>query len=152
MSLAKLKEKYNPLPAVENNVCEANPPTIHAAPAHNAGCPAERTVLNSWQDSAPVSRLLIYMKEHGTAAGIRVCQTNGNPRLTFNPGLVRADMKTERWQIASNAMILMQDAVDDLKDLIARGLLALPGHKKASHRAAAGPSGRPAMHGSRRHD
>lgn len=113
MSLAKLKEKYD----------YRKPPANIEQP--DLG-PEHTHEFKSWQDSAPVSRLSIYMKEHGAAAGIRLCQSNGKPQLLFDPGLGCADIKTERWQIANNATMLMLDAADDLKDLAARGLLDLP--------------------------
>jgi hypothetical protein len=113
MSLAKLKEKYNPLQVVPGKISQAQATSSNAT-------------LTSWQDSAPVSRLSIYMKEHGAAAGIRLCQSKGKPHLTFDPGLGCADMKTERWQIANNTIVLLIDATDDLKYLIANGLINLP--------------------------
>lgn len=89
--------------------------------------PSRKHRLQSWQDSAPVSRLIIYLKEHGSSAGIKLRKTNGTPRLSFDPGLGLEDVGTERWRIANNATALLIDAVDDLKYLIAHGRIKPPG-------------------------
>jgi hypothetical protein len=162
MSLAKLKEKYNPLSVAAAPALDVtgNDPEEKFTPAdyddhhdssgqpvaYDAGGnringrqdaqtsqpivqttahPSIRPALESWQDSAPVSRLSIYLKEHGASAGIKLCQSNGKPHLTFNPGLGCADMKTKRWQIANNITALLIDATDDLKYLIDNGLIDL---------------------------
>lgn len=176
MSLAKLKEKYNPLQVVPGQIAQApavssdasapvsdtrghdpeakftpadyddhrdpsgapvaydaagnriygDGPSIPQPQAHDLAHPSLRVALTSWQDSAPVSRLSIFMKEHGAAAGIRLVQSNGKPHLIFDPGLGCADMKTERWKIVNNITALLIDAVDDLKYLIANNLIDVP--------------------------
>jgi hypothetical protein len=158
MSLAKLKEKYNPLSVVAAPALDAdgNDPEAKFTPADyddhhdSSGVPvaydaggnrihgqrSSPITLEHWQDSAPVVRLSEYLKEHGTTAGIRLCQSNGKPHLIFYPGLGCADMKTKRWQIANNITALFLAAADDLRYLIAHGLLDLPGELPRRHGGA----------------
>ncbi len=82
--------------------------------------------LTSWQDSAPVMRLFEYLKQHHDR-GIKLYQgADGKPSLNFIPGLGLADMKTERWKIAVNAMDLLQEASIDLYQLLKDSLIDLP--------------------------
>lgn len=97
----------------------------HAEPSiHDQTTPPPQIIasLDSWKDSAPVMRLSEYLKAHKDQ-GIKLCKSNGKPRLIFKPGLGLADMKTERWQVALNAIDLMQTASHDLKILMLNDLI-----------------------------
>ena len=96
---------------------------LDIAEDHHSGSLTNILDAGEWQDSATISRLLIYLKEHGSAAGIKLCQLNGELGLTFSPSLGCADMKTERWQIAQNAVDLLHAATQDLKIMISRGVM-----------------------------
>ena len=104
MSLASLREVYNPL-AIK---AEQKPP------------------LKAWRDSTTVVLLSDFIKEHKDR-GIILRQTDdGIPCLSFINGLGNDDKATGRWQIAQEAEGLFMNAVDDLKELIANGILKLP--------------------------
>ena len=105
MSLAKLKKKYD----------YRKPPAVIAKPIHDHE-------LKSWQDSAPISRLIVYLNEHGKESGMRLRRYEGRPCLSFDPGITVADMKTGRWQVAMNAVYLMQQASKDMMSITAKGL------------------------------
>jgi hypothetical protein len=126
MSLEKLREKYDPLIAK----VEDRPPLESQSGAINSGSrlPAapkveERIRLQSWKDSTPVVHLSEYLKQHKDQ-GIKLYRKyDGRPYLYFEPGLCRTDMKTGCWQIAADAVRLLEDAADDLKYLIANNLI-----------------------------
>jgi len=113
----KLNAKYDPLKSAP----------LPSAPQPGGGLPpALPTTLSAWQDSGPVMRLSEYLKQH-QSQGIKLYQSeDGKPSLCFVPGLGLADMKTERWQIALGAVELLQDAADDLNQLLTDGLIVLP--------------------------
>lgn len=79
--------------------------------------------LNGWKDSASVSRLSIYLKRH-REHGIRLVLRNGHPALKFEPGLNPKD--EERWKIAEASVQLLDDAFEDLRELIRRDLIWIP--------------------------
>ena len=150
MNLEKLKNKYNPLKSKDENDIEQNlTPADYDDHRDAAGQYLQydghgnriTQPLQSWKDSAAVIRLSEYMKAHKDH-GIKLYQANGEPMLRFEPGLGCADMKTKRWQIAKNIMVLLIDAADDLKYLIANNLIDIPTKPgDASHTIeAAGPS------------
>jgi hypothetical protein len=103
MSLAALRDVYNPL-AIK---AETKPP------------------LQDWKESPTVIRLSEYLKIKSNC-GIKLCQNDGAPCLVFQPGLKPTDRGSERWTIADNAVGLLIDAADDLKELISNGKLSLP--------------------------
>jgi hypothetical protein len=107
MSLEKLMDKYNPLKGIETTQAKV-----------------DTTELQSWKDSAPVIRLSEYMKMH-QGKGIYLYQRRGRPYLYFEPGIVKGDRNTERWQIAFNTTVLFFEAADDLEHLISKGLIEI---------------------------
>lgn len=116
MGLEKVKDAYNPL-AVKVVKVDKEP-----APGERE----KRRRLTKWQDSEAVSSLSTCLKEHGDQ-GMKLYQLDdGRPALSFTPGLCKADVNTERWQIASMATELLIAAVDDLYLLIDAELLKLP--------------------------
>jgi len=117
MSLASLRDVYNPMIPKP----ESKPP------------------LQNWKESIPVILLSEYLRIH-KAKGISLCQSwfDGEPCLHFNPPLSKKDQGNSRWDIAENAFVLLLDASDDLRELIASGLIKLP---VSYHTKAAGPSG-----------
>jgi len=129
MGIESLKSIYDPiLTNKEEKAISAN---------KNYGMISERdaveqqistiNVLHSWKDSAPVVRLSEYLKKNNNH-GIRLNISDGHPLLRFDPGLSK--IKTEkdriRWQIATNCLELLKDALPDLKYLIAHDLIKLP--------------------------
>jgi hypothetical protein len=134
MDLAKLNEKYNPLKKKQ----EVAPVSVSAL--------STDMILKSWKDSAPVVRLSEYLKIHKDQ-GITLHQRDGSPILSFNPGV--SQHETERWKIAQNAALLLIDAADDLKYLIANGLIDIPFKPGAAIPTinAAGPSQASDLHG-----
>lgn len=78
--------------------------------------------LDGWKDSASVSRLSIYLKRHRDQ-GMKLVLRNGCPALHFEPGLTPKD--GERWKIAKDALLLLGDAIRDLKELLRRNLIQL---------------------------
>jgi len=83
--------------------------------------------LHDWKDSAPVVRLSEYLKMN-RGQGIHLIISDGHPALAFEPGLtkVKTEKDRHRWQIATNCIELLFDAVSDLKQLIANGSISLP--------------------------
>lgn len=83
--------------------------------------------LLSWKDSAPVVRLSEYLKANRDQ-GIKLILSDGHPALSFEPGLTKAItlQQKERWQIATNCLSLLHDALSDLKYLISTGRIHLP--------------------------
>ena len=135
VDLAKLNEKYNPLKK-KQEVIEYPPVVLSSSDRR----------LESWKDSAPVVRLSEYLKIHKDQ-GITLHQRDGSPILSFNPGV--SQHETERWKIAQNAALLLIDAADDLKYLIANGLIDIPFKPGAAIPTinAAGPSQASDLHG-----
>lgn len=84
-------------------------------------------VLEDWRDSAPVVRLSEYLKANKDR-GIKLILSDGHPALSFEPGLTKATttQQKERWQIATNCLSLLQDALSDLRHLISFGQIHLP--------------------------
>ena len=117
MSLAALRDVYNPLAPKQ----ELKPP------------------LHNWKESVSVILLSEYLRIHKDQ-GITLYQSwfDGEPCLHFNPPLSKKDRGNSRWEIAENACVLLLDAAEDLKELIANGLIKLP---VSYHTKAAGPSG-----------
>jgi hypothetical protein len=102
MTLAALKDVYNPL-------------AIKKVPKHS---------LNNWTDSIPVILLSEYIKMQ-KHLGIKLYQDNGIPCVSFNPG-------SRSLPIIEAVTRLLEDAVDDLKELIANGALSLPDRHRGS--------------------
>jgi hypothetical protein len=99
MGIEKLKDKYDPFKK-----------------RNEAG------QLRRIEDSAKVVRLYEYLgsvEEHG----IELVEIDGDPALSFNPGLLRN--QTERWDIATRAECLFLDAARDLRTLFEIGVLKL---------------------------
>lgn len=125
MSLDSLMAKYDPF--AKQAAKTITPESLGSMPQ----------VLTSWQDSMTVMRLSEYLKQHKDQ-GITLYQSeSGGPSLHFSPGLIRADMETERWQIARNAVDLLWDASVDLRQLLTCGLITLPTHQSVSISKAA---------------
>jgi len=101
--------------------------------------PKKKPPLQNWKESIPVILLSEYLRIHKTK-GISLCQSwfDGEPCLHFNPPLSKKDHGNSRWDIVENACALLLDAAEDLKELIASGLIKLP---VSYHTKAAGPSG-----------
>lgn len=88
--------------------------------------PIKKPPLKDWRDSTTVVLLSNFLKEH-KGSGIILRQTDdGTPCLSFINGLGNADKATGRWQIAQEAEGLFMNAADDLKELIANGIIKLP--------------------------
>ena len=81
--------------------------------------------LKDWTESVPVILLSEYLKANPNA-GMKLYQNEGLPCLILNPGLKADDRGSERWKIIENAVSLLMDAADDLKELIGNGKLSLP--------------------------
>ena len=70
-----------------------------------------------WMSSTEVILLIEYLRKHPDK-GIILYERYGKVGLKFNPGLNGADMKNGRVQVALNALILLQDAKEDLLRMI----------------------------------
>jgi hypothetical protein len=112
-------DKYNPLAKDEKRNVE-----LIQAKEQAVDIP---TQLEDWKDSAPVVRLSEYLKDNKDQ-GIKLIMSNGHPALSFEPGLTKATttQQKERWQIATNCLSLLQDALSDLRYLISIGRIHLP--------------------------
>ena len=161
MTIDKLKRKYEnkkPSAKIKNEtelaeIDSANPvdsnnmPVLPACTDANAKTtdihPSAGSGFGSWQDSAPVLRLSAYLRAN-LVAGIRLCKSDGEPSLLFDPPLGLADMTTERWRIALNAIDLAQSAMHDLKILLLNGLIDLPDKQAqcGKDRVTSGSSGK----------
>jgi hypothetical protein len=102
MTLAALKDVYNPL-AIKK---EQKPP------------------LKDWTDSIPVILLSEYLKMQ-KHVGIKLYQESGILYVSFNPG-------SRSLPIIEAVTLLLEDADDDLKELIANGALSLPDRPRGS--------------------
>ncbi|MBW2598592.1 MAG: hypothetical protein JRC60_00465 [Deltaproteobacteria bacterium] len=98
--LEKLKEKYDPF----------------------VGEKHQDAPLKQWKDSMDVCRLSEFLKIHKDQ-GFNLIDIAGKPSLHFKPGL-QPEQK-ERWQLANQALDLLQAALPDLQNLISRGLITL---------------------------
>jgi len=98
-------------------------------PASAAG--DSRGTVTYWRTkyTEPVVMLLVYLKEYNNQ-GITLLQTReGKPILNFNPGLKIKEQNLERWDLAVHICWLMDEAREDLKQLISNGYLTLPEYK-----------------------
>jgi hypothetical protein len=87
--------------------------------------PPSNTPLQDWKESDAVILLSEYLKIK-SRCGIKLCQHDGEPCLVFNPALQTKEKNPERWAVAENLCELFIPAVDDLKELISTGKLAIP--------------------------
>lgn len=75
--------------------------------------------LTSWKDSVAVTQLSEYMRMNKDA-GIKLCIAyDGRPCIDFNHG-------TRNMELINRCQKLLEDAADDLKELIDHKLLKLP--------------------------
>lgn len=81
-----------------------------------------KEALKSWNESAPVVLLSEFIKEHKDE-GMKLCIDNGAPCLLFFNG-------TRSIDIIEAATVLLENAADDLMELIGNGLLSLPNKKR----------------------
>lgn len=103
--------------------------------------PLKKPPIQNWKESDAVILLSEYLRIHKNQ-GIKLYQHDGAPCLVFNPPLKIKD--ADRWQIAENVCGLFEDAIPDLKELIAAGKLELPDRNRTNDGKninEAGPSG-----------
>ena len=74
-----------------------------------------------WMTSTPVILLIEYLRKHQDQ-GVTLYERLGHIGLKFEPGIKGADIKNGRAQIAMNMFTLLQDATDDMKAMIAKGI------------------------------
>lgn len=91
----------------------------HQAPA------VPRDQWQTWKDCQSVSRLSAFIKSHKDD-GVTLCQSDGKIILHFDPGLDHREYK--RWQMGKDCLYLLQEAKDDLKYLLNKGMLRLVDH------------------------
>jgi hypothetical protein len=103
MGIEKLKDKYDPFKK-----------------RNQSGA------LRRIEDSPKLVRLYEYL---GTIEefGIYLVEIDGNPALSFEPGLMRN--QTERWEMATRAEGLFFDAIQDLRELMKNDCIKLK-HKR----------------------
>ncbi len=131
--LAAIVDVYNPLAKKQELDAVAEFPTkpiqddsVTMSNDNGAGTEVrvisfEKLPLRSWKDSPQVTALSSYLK--GPAShGIQLVVEKNSFSLKFKPGL-RPDRDPERWQSAEKAYGLLLDALDDLIELKALGLL-----------------------------
>lgn len=82
----------------------------------------QKPALKSWNESAPVVALSQFIKDHKDE-GMKLCIDNGAPCLLFFNG-------TRSIDIIEAATVLLENAADDLMELIGNGLLSLPNKKR----------------------
>jgi hypothetical protein len=111
MGIESLKDVYDPIAKKTNAI----------------GQQEQQQSLPDWKDSAPVVRLSEYLKENPDQ-GIRLILSDGQPALRFEPGLTKVitEKDKDRWQVATNCIELLFDALADLKQLISTGRIKLP--------------------------
>ena len=111
--------KYNPLNKKDVKNAETTQARYQAT--------SKPAVLEDWKDSGSVVRLSEYLKANRDQ-GIKLILSDGHPALSFEPGLTKAitQYDKERWQIATNCLSLLSDALSDLKHLLSIGRIHLP--------------------------
>ena len=88
-----------------------------------------QAILTDWKQSEPVSKLSAFLKENDDQ-GFYLKQTkNGFFILNLEPGLKQETYDPDRWAHAIHALELIDDAREDLKQLISNGALSLPIYK-----------------------
>lgn len=96
--------------------------------------PPEAHAIQPYMESTPILLLVEYLRKFPDK-GIILYERDGRPGLRFSPGLNAADMKNGRATISMNAYNLLQDARDDLRDMISRGIeIPLLTHRKTKGR------------------
>jgi len=106
MNLEKLKGKYDI--SKSHDVIDRGPN-------------GRESILKSWQDSAAVVRLSLYLKKHKNKGMTLYRKSEHEFALSLNPGLYRHEFA--RWSAVHNAYILMIDAADDLYYLMKNNLI-----------------------------
>lgn len=161
MNLEKLKNKYNQPSLIvddkEKDIEKNFTPADYDDHKDEAGRPlsydehGNRIILHiqSWKDSAPVIRLSEYLKAN-SQHGIKLYQQDGEPLLSFIPGLCGGKgMDVTRWEAACIAANLYMAAVDDIRYLLLRGMINIPTKPEDARSTidAAGPSRASDLHG-----
>lgn len=82
--------------------------------------------LTNWKDSELVTMLSAFLKEyHDQGFALQVTR-QGQPILSFDPGLKTEAHDPERWDLAAHASYLLTEARADLEYLIQYDLIKLP--------------------------
>lgn len=86
----------------------------------------ERPRLASWKDSEAVVLLSAFIKEYRDY-GFSIEQTRqGKVMVAFNPGLKLKEKDPKRFELAEHLLYLMDQAREDLEELIFNGELTFP--------------------------
>ena len=95
-----------------------------------------------WMSSTPVILLIEYLRKYPDQ-GVTLFEQGGFVGMKFKPAINIADLNNGRSQIAMNMFGLLQDAVNDLKAMISKGIeIPLLTHTNAPSMTA-GPPWRP---------
>lgn len=81
--------------------------------------------LTDWKDSDPVVMLSAFLKEYNDQGFALEVTREGQPTLSFTPGLKTQDHGQARWDLAMHLRHLFNQAREDLQDLIIHGLINL---------------------------
>jgi len=81
--------------------------------------------MENWKDSEPVVMLSAFLKEFNNQGFSLQVTREGQPTLSFDPGLTTRDHDPERWDLVLHLRHLFTQALPDLQTLISQGLINL---------------------------